>query len=153
VGRSGAENRWFVEAVRWIARTGSTWRDLPGEFGHGNSTYVRLARGSRAGVWQAVFAALARDADLREAMIDSTIVRAHRHAAGARKRTGAQALGRSRGGLTSKIQVIADSAWPCGARPPDRRAAQRRDAQALPRLAGVDPGALIEGKAYASVRP
>jgi len=50
-----------------------------------NSTNVRFARGSRAGVWQAVFAALAKDADLRKAMIDSTIVRAHRHAAGAQR--------------------------------------------------------------------
>jgi transposase len=86
VGRSGADNRLFVEAVLWIARTGSPWRDLPGEFGNWNSAYVRFARWSRAGVWQAVFAALAKDADFREAMIDSTIVRAHQHAAGAQKK-------------------------------------------------------------------
>jgi len=86
VGRSGADNRLFVEAVLWIARTGSPWRDLPGEFGNWNSAYVRFARWSRAGVWQAVFAALAKDADFREAMIDSTLVRAHQHAAGAQKK-------------------------------------------------------------------
>jgi transposase len=86
VGRSGSDNRLLVEAVLWMARTGSPWRDLPGEFGNCNSAYVRFARWSRAGVWQAVFAALAKDADLREAMIDSTIVRAHQHAAGAQKK-------------------------------------------------------------------
>lgn len=86
VGRTGADNRLFVEAVLWIARTGSPWRDLPGEFGHWNSAYVRFARWSRAGVWQRVFGALSKEADFREAMIDSTIVRAHQHAAGAQKK-------------------------------------------------------------------
>ena len=98
VGRTGADNRLFVEAVLWIARTGSPWRDLPGEFGNWNSAYVRFARWSRAGVWQRVCAALAQDADFREIMIDSTIVRAHQHAAGAqrkrvRKRSAARAAG------------------------------------------------------------
>jgi transposase len=86
VGRSGADNRLFVEAVLWIARTGSPWRDLPAAFGNWNSAYVRFARWSRAGVWQRVFAALSKEADFREAMIDSTIVRAHQHAAGAQKK-------------------------------------------------------------------
>jgi transposase len=86
VGRSGADNRLFVEAVLWIARTGSPWRDLPAAFGNWNSAYVRFARWSRGGVWQRVFAALSKEADFREAMIDSTIVRAHQHAAGAQKK-------------------------------------------------------------------
>jgi transposase len=55
-GRSAADNRLFVEAVLWIARTGSPWRDLPPEFGSWNSTYQRFARWSRAGVWHRVFA-------------------------------------------------------------------------------------------------
>ncbi len=86
VGRTAADNRLYVEAVLWIARTGSPWRDLPGAFGRWNSAYVRFARWARAGVWQRVFAARARDADFCEAMIDSTIVRAHQHAAGAQER-------------------------------------------------------------------
>ena len=60
-GRSAADNRLFVEAVLWIARTGSPWRDLPAEFRSWNSTYERFARGSRAEVWRRVFAALARE--------------------------------------------------------------------------------------------
>lgn len=107
-GRSAADNRLFVEAVLWIARTGSPWRDLPPEFGSWNSTYQRFARWSRAGVWHRVFAALARERRFREVFIDSTIVRAHQHAAGAPK-NGAQALGRSRGGLTTKIHVVVDA--------------------------------------------
>ena len=86
-GRSAADNRMFVEAVLWLARTGSPWRDLPTEFGPWNSGYQRSARWSRRGVWHRVFAELAQDADFEEVFIDSTIVRAHQHAAGAPKKT------------------------------------------------------------------
>lgn len=86
-GRSGADNRLFVEAVLCIARTGSPWRDLPAELGRWNSAYQRFGRWSRAGVWHRVFAALAKERRFREVFIDSTIVRAHQHAAGAPKKT------------------------------------------------------------------
>ena len=84
-GRSGKNNRLFVEAVLWIARTGVPWRDLPEAFGAWNSVYQRFARGSNNGVWHRVFAELAQDADFEE-VLDSTIVRAHQHAAGAQKK-------------------------------------------------------------------
>ena len=86
-GRSGHDNRLFIEAVLWIARTGSPWRDLPEEFGAWNSVYQRFARWSKAGVWQGVFEQLASHADFEEVFIDSTIVRAHQHSAGAAKKT------------------------------------------------------------------
>ena len=92
-GRTGKDNRLFVEAVLWIARTGSPWRDLPGEFGVWNSVYQRFARCSRQGVWDRMFTELARDADFEEVFIDSTIVRAHQHAAGAPKKTATKPLG------------------------------------------------------------
>lgn len=92
-GRTAADNRLFVEAVLWIARTGSPWRDLPGEFGPWNSVYQRFARWSRRGVWDRVFAQLAQDADFEEVFIDSTIVRAHQHAAGAPKKTATKRSG------------------------------------------------------------
>ena len=85
-GRSGRDNRLFVEAVLWVARTGSPWRDLPQEFGGWNSVYQRFARWSRSGVCQRVFEQLALEADFEEVFIDSTIVRAHQHAAGAAKK-------------------------------------------------------------------
>ena len=87
-GRSGANNRLFVEAVLWIARTGSPWRDLPAEFGLWNSVYVRFARWSDKQVWRQIFAVLREDADLEEVFLDSTVVRAHQHAAGAAKKKG-----------------------------------------------------------------
>jgi transposase len=85
-GRTAVDNRLFVEAVLWIARTGAPWRDLPPEFGPWNSVYQRFARWSNKGVWQRVFTELAKDADFEEVFLDSTIVRAHQHAAGAQKK-------------------------------------------------------------------
>lgn len=86
-GRTGADNRLFVEAVLYLARTGCPWRDLPASFGNWHSAYVRFARWEANGVWDRIAGALQGDADLEELFIDATIVRAHQHAAGARKKT------------------------------------------------------------------
>ena len=90
VGVTAKDNRLFVEAVLWVARTGSPWRDLPRAFGPWNSVYKRFSRWSDHGVWHRVFAELAKDADFEEVFLDSTIVRAHQHAAGAPKKTAAK---------------------------------------------------------------
>ena len=81
-GRTGADNRQFVEAVLWLARTGSPWRDLPPALGKWNSVFIRFSRWSKDEVWDRLFAAMADDPDFEYLMVDSTIVRAHQHAAG-----------------------------------------------------------------------
>jgi transposase len=84
-GTSGRDNRMFVEGVLWIVRTGSPWRDLPAVFGEWNSVFRRFSRWSQKGVWQRIFAAMADDPDFEYLIVDSTIIRAHQHAAGAKK--------------------------------------------------------------------
>lgn len=84
-GSSGRDNRMFVEAVLWIVRTGSPWRDLPEVFGSWNSTFRRFSRWSRKEIWWRIFAAMSDDPDFEYLIVDSTIVRAHQHAAGAKK--------------------------------------------------------------------
>ena len=86
-GRRGDDNRLFLDAVLWIARTGAPWRDLPERFGESNSVFQRFNRWAKKGVWQRVFDTL-QDPDLEWVMLDATIIRAHVHAAGARKKAG-----------------------------------------------------------------
>jgi putative transposase len=85
-GVTAADNRQFIEAVLWIARTGSPWRDLPSELGNWHTTYTRFSRWCRRGVWMKLMTVLGADQDLEALMIDSTVVRAHQHAAGAQKK-------------------------------------------------------------------
>jgi transposase len=97
-GATAKDNRLFLEAVLWIARTGSPWRDLPPALGSWHATYTRFSRWGKKGVWQRVIEAISEDVDLEALFIDSTVVRAHQHAAGAqkkrgRKRSGARAEG------------------------------------------------------------
>ena len=63
-GRSGKDNRLFVEAVLWIARTGSPWRDLPPSLGHWNSVFTRFRDWVKADVWKRLFDAASDDPDL-----------------------------------------------------------------------------------------
>jgi len=83
-GVTAADNRAFVEAVLYRYRAGIPWRDLPERFGDFRVIHTRHMRWSRKGVWERVFKALAQDTDNEYAMIDSTIVRAHQHSAGAK---------------------------------------------------------------------
>ena len=92
-GRRGGDHRRVLDGVFWIARTGSAWRDLPEEFGKWFSVYRQFRRWTLAGLWEAILEALNEGAASlpegppdRLQMVDSTIVRAHQHAAGAPKR-------------------------------------------------------------------
>jgi transposase len=83
-GRNARDNRLFLDAVLWIGKTGAPWRDLPERFGNWNSVFRRFDRWAEKGVWKGVFEAL-QDPDLEWLMLDSTVVRAHPCAAGAKK--------------------------------------------------------------------
>ncbi len=85
-GATAKENRLFLDAVLWIARTGAPWPDLPARFGLHDTVYQRFNRWAKSGVWTRIMEALGGDADLESLLIDSTIVRAHQHAAGASKK-------------------------------------------------------------------
>ncbi len=86
-GVTAKNNRRFVEAVLWVARTGSPWRDLPSDLSDNwNSTYIRFNRWCISGVWHRIMMQLGTDRDLEVLMMDSTVVRAHQHAAGAPKK-------------------------------------------------------------------
>ena len=87
VGVTAEDNRRFVEAVLYRYRAGIPWRDLPERFGAWKAVHTRFRRWAASGVWESPFKRLAGDADNEYAMIDSTIVRAHQHSAGARKKT------------------------------------------------------------------
>ena len=85
-GVTAKDNRLFINAVLWIGKTGAPWRDLPERFGAWKNIHTRFSRWAQKGVWDNLFKALADDPDNEYAMIDATIVRAHQHSAGARKK-------------------------------------------------------------------
>ncbi|OJY68327.1 MAG: IS5 family transposase [Rhodospirillales bacterium 70-18] len=109
-GSTGRDNRMFVEGVLRIVRTGTPWRDLPEVFGEWNSVFRRFSRWSHKGVWRRIFEAMSDDPDFEYLIVDSTIIRAHQHAAGAKK-----------GGLKIRPSVAPSAAraprstWPCEA--------------------------------------
>ena len=103
-------DRMFIEAVLYVARTGIPWRDLPDELGNYSAVYNRLKRWKTNGTWERLWLELQTDeiALADNLYIDSTCIRAHQHAAGASTEKGGQlkqALGRSRGGFSTKIHL------------------------------------------------
>jgi transposase len=109
VGVTAKNNRLFLDAVLYRYRVGMPWRDLPSYFGHWRVVHTRFSRWAKNDVWRKVFQHLAGDADNEYAMIDSSIVRAHQHSSVAKKDREAQAIGRSKGGLSTKINTVVDA--------------------------------------------
>jgi transposase len=115
-GRPARDHRQMLNAMLWLHATGAQWRDLPERYGPWQSVATRFYRWVQAGVWDAILAALQRQGDAAGRLdwsahfVDGTVIRAHQHAAGARRARGGaqQALGRSRGGFTTKLHVRAE---------------------------------------------
>ncbi|WP_099053112.1 IS5 family transposase [Streptomyces griseochromogenes] len=120
-GRRWADHRRTLEAIAWKYRTCSPWRDLPDELGSFQTAHKRLIRWAVDGTWARILATVLAAADESDDIgwtvsVDSTVCRAHQHAAGARKRglpdraePGDHGLGRSRGGLSTKVHLASDS--------------------------------------------
>ena len=83
-GRSGDDNRRSLEGILWIVRTGAPWRDLPDVFGNWFTVWKRFRRWALKGVFEKVFNILSGEPDMEYALIDGTIVKVHRHGAGAK---------------------------------------------------------------------
>ena len=109
--RPPGDHRLVLDGVFWIARTGAPLRDLPEEFGKWGSVYRQFRRWCVAGVWDAMLEALNATgmAPSSVQMIDSTIVRAHQHASGAKRWAHQESIGRCRGGQTTKIHLRTNS--------------------------------------------
>lgn len=107
-GVTAKDNRLFVNAIFFVAKTGIPWRDLPERFGHWHRVFQRFNRWCKKKVFTRIFEVL-RDPDLEVLMLDSTVIRAHQHSAGQKNSTPEQEqLGRSRGGVSTKIHVAVD---------------------------------------------
>lgn len=98
----------FVEAIFWMARTGAQWRELPEQYGKWNSIFSRFNAWAKKKVWDQLLQFCSEDPDLEYIMIDATIVRAHACAAGYGKQN-EEALGRSKGGFSTKIHAKVDA--------------------------------------------
>lgn len=103
-GRKPVNHRLVLDGIFWIARTGSPWRDLPAEFGKWSSVYRQFRRWTLAGLWEEIMEALNDSRVVPDAlqMIDSTVVRAHHQAAGAK------------GGMSQRRRHRSEPAGECG---------------------------------------
>ena len=106
--RPRKDNRIMLNGMLWIARSGAQWRELPEAYGPWQSVYARFAKWRDDGTLKKVFRALSEDADTENLSMDSTCIKVHESANGGEKREN-KAVGRTRGGLNTKLHAIVDS--------------------------------------------
>ena len=97
-GGLAKDNRQFINAVFWIIRTGAPWRDLPPDYGDWKNTHRRFCRWRDKGIWELILEKLAVEKDFEWLMIDSSHIKVHPHASGAKG--GNQDMARTKGGST-----------------------------------------------------
>jgi transposase len=102
------DDRRILNGIFWILSSGAPWRDLPDNYGPYTTCYNRFVRWRRAGVWDQLMNALTAGHDAAVQMIDTSVVRVHQHGASIASNA-EQNMGRSRGGLTSKIHAVVDA--------------------------------------------
>lgn len=152
-GRPPANHRRVLDGILWICRVGAPWRDLPEAFGNWNSTWRQFRRWCESGVWDVLLQGLADSGGELDAlqMIDSTTIRAHRCAAGETGGAQFQALGRSRGGFTTKVHLRCNAAGlPVGVVLTAGEAHDVTAYDALMEQRDSDPGAMLADKGYDS---
>ena len=98
-----------IEGIIWKIRTGAPWRDLPKEFGPWKTVYNRFNQLSRMDVWGKLFLSVRHEMDLKWTFIDGTYIKAHQHSAGGIEDAETKTIGKSRGGLTTKIHMATDA--------------------------------------------
>ena len=127
-GVKRVDDRRVLNGIFWVLRSGAPWRDLPERYGPRTTCYNRFNRWRKAAVWDRLMDATTEAYDGDVQMIDSSSVRVHQHAGCAKKGGGIRCMGRSRGGLTTKIHAVVD-------------------AKGLPIRLGLTPGQAYDGEA------
>ena len=143
-GRPAHDNRRFIDAVCWILRTGSPWRDLPPDYGDWKNTHRRFCRWRDRGVWADLLEAVMEDPDFEWLMVDASYIKAHPHSAGAR---GEISPSPAQKGLNSKLHMATDShGMPVRLAVTEGTVAD--SSQALPLIEGIEAEYLLADKAY-----
>ncbi|WP_116394719.1 IS5 family transposase [Nitrobacter sp. Nb-311A] len=110
-GVARVDDRRVLNGIFWRLRTGAPWADIPARYGPHTTCVNRFNRWRKAGVWDRILSAVSKAYDGDIQMIDSSSIRVHQHAANSKKQTRSRCMGRSRGGLTTKIHALVDA---CG---------------------------------------
>jgi len=152
-GVKRVDDRRLLNGIFWRLRTGAPWADIPMRYGPHTTCVNRFNRWRKAGVWARILEAVSKAYDGNIQMIDSSSIRVHQHAANAQK-DGPGCMGRSRGGLTTKIHAVVDAdGLPIALKLTPGQAHDGRSADGL--LESLDAGDILlaDRGAWANIKP